>query len=45
MPVGFSFSATISLACFFVATKSTFLPDLAICFNALRALFSFTEVF
>ena len=30
-------SATISLACFFVATKSTFLPDLAICFIAAHA--------
>jgi hypothetical protein len=31
------FSATMSLACFLVATKSTFFPDFAICFIAEQA--------
>ena len=30
-------SDTISFACFFVATKSTFFPDFAICFIAAHA--------
>ena len=34
------FSATISLACFFVATNRILRPDLAICFNAAQALSS-----
>ena len=37
-------SATIVLACFFVATKSIFLPDFAICFIAAAASSSIATV-
>ena len=40
----FTFSATISFACFFVATNNIFLPDFAICFNAFAASSIFTTV-
>ena len=44
IPTVFTFSETISLACFFVATKRIFLPDFAICFNASAASSNFTIV-
>ena len=37
-------SATMSFACFFVATNNTFLPDFAICFKAAEASSTFAAV-
>ncbi len=44
MPVGFTLAVTMSLACFLVATKSTFLPLRVIWRKALAASSNLTEV-